>query len=546
MWSDNDIDNAFRRLDPTEPEPTPFPLDAWLKLESQLDEAVIARAVRRRLWQFFAAAVAAVLLVALGWHLWPAGVPAAPMLAASTVAHPGQKEAAVTAAALAPVASATAATEQSLQAPAAAATSNRSQPLAQTLPEPLAANEAGALTEPGRPVAAGTPEAYAAILSAPTATRVRARLLASTGRQLSRSPGYSSRNAAAAALAGRSGTTGRPAAGTPGRLATADAPAASARPTGVAPVAATSLASSAAAARRQALTPPVAGRPILRPAAGSAAPEVALPAGTASEAAVAAAASHAPGGPLPAGAFATASVSENLNALPAVVVALAAPAAAERPAQLALVAVEPTPDLPRPQRQPRLYVGLMAAPDVSTVKFDGSGKPCLNVGLTVDYRLGNRLRLSTGLLRSKKQYVARREDYDWGDYAGRVYGRNFSAVNGTCTVFDVPLNLRYDVLVRPGYRLVSTVGLSSFFLQRESYSYDWTDASGAHTWTGSATNQNRHLLSILNLAAGAEWGLGTRWSLLAEPYVKVPLAGVGLGKVKLLSAGVYVGVKYGF
>lgn len=71
MWSDNDIDNAFRRLDPAEPEPTPFPLDAWLKLEAGLDQAVINRAVRRRLWQFFAAEVAVVALVGLGWSLWP-------------------------------------------------------------------------------------------------------------------------------------------------------------------------------------------------------------------------------------------------------------------------------------------------------------------------------------------------------------------------------------------------------------------------------------------------------------------------------------------
>src|SRR6476646_11151655 len=88
MWSDNDIDNAFRRLDPAEPEPTPFPLDAWLKLEAGLDQAVIDRAVRRRLWQFFAVEVAAVALVGLGWSLWPASGPAVVGSKAMTVATP--------------------------------------------------------------------------------------------------------------------------------------------------------------------------------------------------------------------------------------------------------------------------------------------------------------------------------------------------------------------------------------------------------------------------------------------------------------------------
>ena len=50
----------------------------------------------------------------------------------------------------------------------------------------------------------------------------------------------------------------------------------------------------------------------------------------------------------------------------------------------------------------------------------------------------------------------------------------------------------------------------------------------------------------LNLSAGYEYEAGPHWRLQAEPYVKVPLTGVGAGKVQLLSAGVYFGLKYGF
>ena len=128
----------------------------------------------------------------------------------------------------------------------------------------------------------------------------------------------------------------------------------------------------------------------------------------------------------------------------------------------------------------------------------------------------------------------------------RCTHRNFDDVDGACTVLDVPLNLRYDVVVRPQYQVFGSVGLSSFFMQREHYYYSWTDYSGFHTWNGYAVNQNRHLLSILNLSLGVERRLGTHWSLQAEPYVKLPLAGVGMGKVRLSSGGVFFGVKYGF
>ncbi|UOQ98546.1 hypothetical protein MUN81_03420 [Hymenobacter sp. 5317J-9] len=230
-------------------------------------------------------------------------------------------------------------------------------------------------------------------------------------------------------------------------------------------------------------------------------------------------------------------------------VSLALPTGSALPAPLATVATTVTP--PRPEapvtaHQPRFYVGLVGAPDVTTVKFAGVESPLPNLGVVLEYRLSSRLRLSTGLLRSTKQYSARREDCDFGDYAVYMKHRYFDDVDGTCTVLDVPLNLRYDLLSRPGYALYGSTGLSSFFMQRETYSYAYVEYNKPGYWEGEAVNANRHLLSILNLSVGYERTLSPRWSLHAEPYVKVPLAGVGVYKLKLTSAGVFVGVKYGF
>jgi len=43
---------------------------------------------------------------------------------------------------------------------------------------------------------------------------------------------------------------------------------------------------------------------------------------------------------------------------------------------------------------------------------------------------------------------------------------------------------------------------------------------------------------VLDLSAGYEYTLNKRFSLAAEPYVKLPFSGVGAGKIKLNSAGV--------
>jgi hypothetical protein len=53
-------------------------------------------------------------------------------------------------------------------------------------------------------------------------------------------------------------------------------------------------------------------------------------------------------------------------------------------------------------------------------------------------------------------------------------------------------------------------------------------------------NQNQHYFSVINL--GVTWEKQTRsrisWGL--QPYVKIPVSGVGQGKVKVYSAGLTV------
>ena len=586
MWSDNDIDKAFQRLSPPETVPTPFPLDAWLRLESGLDEAVIARAVRRKLWRFFAAEVAVAALVALGWLLWPsAGAPAtgptvaaapkttvsgtrsalessssasssSPASARAGAATPPAAMAATSVVATGVATARSASAGAGVHAPVATAVAAASRPVAAAAKaHPLAAKAyaLAAIAAPNhntRPTAGRTESGAAA--SRPSAGAAAA--LASRG-TLNGSPvvvakaARASQGARHAALEAEAASDTRSSAGL-GRSKRSVMLAGS----GELAIARGSRRQAGRATRLQ--QQEMAARGGVAKATAAKTRTTSMGPDQAIGAAAGNGADHArTSAPTLVAAMPTRTTDAGDNpgaaaaGLPALAVEpvpLAAIATPALPAPLATVAVAAAPAVPTPVRQPRLYVGLVAAADVSTVKFAGVASPLLNIGVTIDYQLTNRLRLSTGLMRSNKQYVAKREDYDWSGYTSGVYQRSFTDVDGTCTVLDVPLNLRYDLLVRPACRLVSTVGLSSFFLQHEKYSYDWTDATGTHNWTRSATNENRNLLSILNLALGVEYGLGTRWSLLAEPYVKVPLAGVGMGKVKLLSAGVYLGVKYGF
>ncbi|MDQ2794885.1 MAG: PorT family protein [Bacteroidota bacterium] len=553
MWSDNDIDDAFRRLDSAEPEPTPFPLDAWLKLEAGLDQAVIDRAVRHRLWQFFAAEMAIVALVGLGWSLWPAGAPVSAASKAQTAAAttlpahkaanakrlPGSETSKAGASSARPTVGNMALAMPRL-APTPAATASMQAPTTAAAPvSPASAAPGVGGHGQHLPLAVAlVPGHYPRFHSAEDRLAASGHGAAAAGA----AAGYSESTSAARAV--------KSPAATHSLAIAASAAEASAR---------TQTLSDAQNARNLATANQLAGRPMALPsqvaAGGVVVADAASPGGGAPDIASGtsrlAAASASTGADNPsnfnlATAASAPAAMDGLSPVVASMVNSAQPTAEPLPAQLQPIAVAATP-LPAGVYQPRFYVGVVAAPDVSTVKFADVQGAHLNLGLTLEYRLGQRWRLATGLQRATKDYYARRDDYDFSGYP-KAYTRDFNWVDASCTIFDVPLNLRYDAVVGPRYRLFGAAGLSSFFMHREQYTYDYYDnASNAPAvWERSFVNANQHLVSILNLSAGYEYGLGTHWRVQAEPYVKVPLAGVGAGKVKLLSAGVYFGLKYGF
>lgn len=581
MWSDEEIDGAFRRLAPPEPEPEPFPLDAWLRLENQLDKAALEQQFRQRLWKYFAGEVAVVALLALAWLWWPsASKPEG--LTTKNQAQPARL------AARSSTGQAAHTTAPELQSAApnsaglvASSPALNASPGAARQDAPATAAAAAPAAQPlanGRPVSVSNPAAYTpstgrSVASSPrdtTAERTEGRTrrlpllgaLASRQRatrtplapaseaRASTQPPYAAATSQLAGngqqritknRAGRSGLTEVGALGVSavrGSMAGSEPRAAKlpgelngARPGFAAAKSGATQTAATQTATPQGTTEPVAAEKTTRSATTAAAQEPTATSG-ANQAAGSAQATHpAPAGPEP-----------ELTPQPVALLAAAAPPLPAALASLPLPAPEPQP---KELRQPRLYLGLVGAPDVSTVKMADYQSPRANLGLTLEYRLFSRLRVSTGVLRGTKAYRARKNDYNW-DYYPTANTYNFEWVDASCTIVDVPLNLRYDVLARPRYQVFGAAGLSSLFMQRENYAFDYKYYNTPYRWQREYVNANQHWFSVLNLSLGYERNLGRHWRLQAEPYVKLPLGGVGAGKVRLASGGVFFGLKYGF
>ena len=191
-----------------------------------------------------------------------------------------------------------------------------------------------------------------------------------------------------------------------------------------------------------------------------------------------------------------------------------------------------------------LVVGAVGAPDMSNVKFTNTDKVGYNFGIQLEYRISQRWSANTGVIYTQKNYTSQGEDFNppKGSWIDNV---KLDLVEGTCDMFDIPLNVRYDLNQGNKHRYFLSTGLSTYLMKNEEYHYhyQYTNGSPGYRYRTYAADEH-HWFSILNISAGFEKKISKRFSLQGEPYLKIPLVGVGYGNLQLNSYGVYFSLRY--
>ena len=202
--------------------------------------------------------------------------------------------------------------------------------------------------------------------------------------------------------------------------------------------------------------------------------------------------------------------------------------------------VVPMPDHTSPRW--RLSVGV--SPDISAVALGEVQQVGSKAFLGLEYFIRPRLSVSAGVIFSHKVYSAAGEAYQpapdyWNDYPVP------STIDARCNVLDIPLNVRYYPVTRPRARVFLSGGASSYLMLTEDYAYQYeADRRPPREVEQRVRNANQHYFKVANVSVGYERVLGHRWAVQVEPFVKMPLAGVGFGKVKLLTTGVFFSLQY--
>ncbi len=204
---------------------------------------------------------------------------------------------------------------------------------------------------------------------------------------------------------------------------------------------------------------------------------------------------------------------------------------------------------------------LAFSPDLNTVSNLKNSSFGTGFGMGISYQLSKRITLNTGLAYAKKIYSANAVSYQSQEMP---FNSSINSIAADCRVLDIPLNMNYIFSRQKKQTLFVSAGISSYFMLNEKYTFNVAAGTpGFYTPNGSYTpgfytpgsteirdisytikNKNEHILGVLNLAAGIQKPISKQTSIIVQPYMKIPLQGVGQGKVDLKSFGFSFQVNY--
>ena len=179
---------------------------------------------------------------------------------------------------------------------------------------------------------------------------------------------------------------------------------------------------------------------------------------------------------------------------------------------------------------------LSAGPDISAAGLDDVGKVQPVYGVGLGYRLSEKFTLRTGMYVASKIYTASPSDYK-PEYTPPNFNY-LQKVDADCRVYEIPVTLAYQ-WGKGKHQWFTAAGVSSYLMKRETYDYLYKYPSGqTYSYRRTIDNENRHFLSAISLSGGYTRKLNNTFSVSAEPYIKIPVSGVGWGNINLQSGGV--------
>ncbi len=188
--------------------------------------------------------------------------------------------------------------------------------------------------------------------------------------------------------------------------------------------------------------------------------------------------------------------------------------------------------------KPSFYFGLLTGIEFSQVKSQGIMGPGFHAGLIAGYQTTPSLSIESGILFTKKQY---KSDGEYFKPKPGTMPENMlvKSLESQASFIEIPLNVKYQLPILKNKTFVSA-GVSSFIMTNEKNDYRAVIGGQEQAVKSSYNSMKNYIGAEINLSAGFAQPLNSKLNLRIEPFVQIPIKGMGVGVMPVTSMGLHL------
>ena len=120
-------------------------------------------------------------------------------------------------------------------------------------------------------------------------------------------------------------------------------------------------------------------------------------------------------------------------------------------------------------------------------------------------------------------------------------GMKVVSLEGSCSIIEIPFKVKYNLRSRGDKHFYTTAGISGYIVTGEYNKYHAILNGAEQDITGSYNKSSGYTAAVLVLGAGYENSMGKSLRIRIAPYVQIPLRGIGVGALPVMTTGLHLG-----
>jgi hypothetical protein len=207
------------------------------------------------------------------------------------------------------------------------------------------------------------------------------------------------------------------------------------------------------------------------------------------------------------------------------------------------LAIEKPNEKKAPGRNKGIYFGAVAGPLFDEVRNQGLKKTGFSTGIITGYKFKKYLSVETGILFAKKPYFSTGKYFSMDKIGSSMpVGMEILSLEGNNLVLEIPVKLKYDFFYRNKRNIFISAGITSYIKTHERNNYLVMMNGLQQSMISSYKNKSRSLAATFDISIGYEQKISKSNHIRIEPYLQIPLKGMGVGSMSMISTGFRLGL----